>query len=333
MIVKDCAEELERCLKSVQDYCDILSITDTGSIDNTLEVAKDFNAIISHYKVPNGWKHPFIDHFANARNISEKNVPKDCLFSGFIDSDDELFGGELLRASVLENQTGIKSFTVAYKNDSFAPVRHRIWTRGYFTWIRRIHEEIFPIYEAQEQYSEHSLVTLRDRVFVLHHKSDDTRNHVDRDLILLDLDFQEEPTPQSIYQLACHIIASKKETDYRRAGWLLLQIINNFPEAREYCLKAHYKLSVLALMQREFLEANGRAFKTLEYLHKNHHLLDRRETDRDRLLRYNLFRILGKSFEATGDKSLSENYYNKIPMNIRNQIKGSQFRESRVDNR
>ena len=42
MIVKDEENVLRRCLKSVKDLVDEIIIVDTGSIDNTKEIAKEF---------------------------------------------------------------------------------------------------------------------------------------------------------------------------------------------------------------------------------------------------------------------------------------------------
>lgn len=60
MIVKNEDTFLEKCLSSVQNFVNEIIIVDTGSTDQTIEIAKQFHAKIYHYQWDN--------HFANARN-------------------------------------------------------------------------------------------------------------------------------------------------------------------------------------------------------------------------------------------------------------------------
>jgi glycosyltransferase involved in cell wall biosynthesis len=48
MIVKNEAEKLPRCLSSVKDVVDELIIVDTGSTDQTPEIARSFGAAVCH---------------------------------------------------------------------------------------------------------------------------------------------------------------------------------------------------------------------------------------------------------------------------------------------
>lgn len=62
MIVRNEHKHLERCLNSVADIVDEIIIVDTGSTDNTKEIATSFNAKIFDFK--------WIDDFSAARNYS-----------------------------------------------------------------------------------------------------------------------------------------------------------------------------------------------------------------------------------------------------------------------
>jgi glycosyltransferase involved in cell wall biosynthesis len=62
MIVKDEAEKLPRCLSSVKDIVDEMIIVDTGSTDQTLEIARSFGAAVCHFT----WN----QNFSAARNES-----------------------------------------------------------------------------------------------------------------------------------------------------------------------------------------------------------------------------------------------------------------------
>jgi len=80
MIVKNEETFLERCLKSLQPIVDEIVVVDTGSTDRTVEIARQYNAVIGHFE--------WCDDFSAARNESLH------LASGnwalWIDADEEL---------------------------------------------------------------------------------------------------------------------------------------------------------------------------------------------------------------------------------------------------
>lgn len=80
MIVRDCASELERCLRSLEGHVDEIVVVDTGSADGTVEIARAAGAKVGFFE--------WIDDFAAARNAALPLISTDWLLS--IDSDDEL---------------------------------------------------------------------------------------------------------------------------------------------------------------------------------------------------------------------------------------------------
>ncbi len=62
MIVKNEEENLERCLNSIKDIASEIIVVDTGSIDNTVHIAREFGVKIFHYE----WN----NNFSDARNFS-----------------------------------------------------------------------------------------------------------------------------------------------------------------------------------------------------------------------------------------------------------------------
>lgn len=80
MIVKNEAESLRQCLLSVNGVVDQIVVGDTGSTDDTVEIARACGATV--VDVP--WK----DHFANARNASLAVLRTDWVLS--LDADEEL---------------------------------------------------------------------------------------------------------------------------------------------------------------------------------------------------------------------------------------------------
>ena len=80
MIVKNEAENLAACLESVGDLADEIIIVDTGSTDNTVEIARSWATQIKHFI--------WIDDFAAARNESIKEAQGNWIF--WMDADDRL---------------------------------------------------------------------------------------------------------------------------------------------------------------------------------------------------------------------------------------------------
>ena len=78
MIVKNEEDVLARCLDSVKDIVDEIIIVDTGSIDKTKEIAKEYTDKIFDFK--------WIDDFSAARNYSFSKASKDYIF--WLDADD-----------------------------------------------------------------------------------------------------------------------------------------------------------------------------------------------------------------------------------------------------
>ena len=79
MIVKNEESMLPRCLKSIRDWVDEIVIVDTGSTDNTIEIAKQFKARV--------FEHPWQNDFSLHRNQSINYSTGDWIC--IIDADEE----------------------------------------------------------------------------------------------------------------------------------------------------------------------------------------------------------------------------------------------------
>ena len=82
-IVKNGAADLELSLKSLNNFVDEIIVVDTGSTDNTVEVAKKFGAKIFFEQ----WQ----NDFSTPRNVALKNATGDWIV--FLDAD-EYFSSE-----------------------------------------------------------------------------------------------------------------------------------------------------------------------------------------------------------------------------------------------
>lgn len=84
MIVKNEEELLPQCLESIKDFVDEIIIVDTGSTDNTVEIAKSYGAKVYH--------HPWENDFSKHRNQSISYASGEWIF--IIDADEELMRGD-----------------------------------------------------------------------------------------------------------------------------------------------------------------------------------------------------------------------------------------------
>ena len=80
MIVKDEAERLGDCLASVAEYVEEMIVVDTGSTDNTMEIARSYGARVVQV--------PWEDDFAKARNVGLELATKRWVLS--LDADERL---------------------------------------------------------------------------------------------------------------------------------------------------------------------------------------------------------------------------------------------------
>src|SRR5579885_2980294 len=78
MIVKNEAAALGRCLASVRDIVDEIIVVDTGSSDNTKEIARQYEAKVFDF--------PWCDNFASARNESIRHATGQWLL--WLDADE-----------------------------------------------------------------------------------------------------------------------------------------------------------------------------------------------------------------------------------------------------
>ncbi|MBM7854299.1 glycosyltransferase involved in cell wall biosynthesis [Desulfohalotomaculum tongense] len=138
MIVKNEEHCLKRCLNSVKDCVDEIIIVDTGSNDNTVNIAKQFGAKVFHYR----WN----DDFAAARNFSISNASGDWIF--YLDADEELEPHCSQRFRTLANNPGVEGyyFVINNLNDGNTSLRHinvRMFrNKPEYRFEGRLHEQI-----------------------------------------------------------------------------------------------------------------------------------------------------------------------------------------------
>ena len=151
MIVKNEAENLPRVFESVKDCFDEIYITDTGSTDNTVEVAKAHGAQVSHFE--------WINDFAAARNFNFSQVRTDYVL--WMDGDDVLRNREAF-ISFRDHAMAFYDYVLAKynyavdkdRNPVVSFARERILKMSNKpTWNYFVHEGVPPPPKAVVQYA------------------------------------------------------------------------------------------------------------------------------------------------------------------------------------
>jgi glycosyltransferase involved in cell wall biosynthesis len=95
MIVKNEDQVLGRILSQVQSFCDELIIVDTGSTDNTVELAKSFGAKVHDFQ--------WIEDFSAARNHAFSQCTSDWIM--WLDADDVITDAQQQKILALKETT------------------------------------------------------------------------------------------------------------------------------------------------------------------------------------------------------------------------------------
>lgn len=142
MIVKNEEKFLPACLESIEKYVQQIIIVDTGSTDNTIEIAKSYGAEIYHFD--------WVDDFSAARNESIKYATNDWIF--WMDADEQLD-----KNSIEEFQSCLKKVRtpVIYRVNVRSSLNngrmfresnaHRLFTNHFgISFTNKVHEQISP---------------------------------------------------------------------------------------------------------------------------------------------------------------------------------------------
>lgn len=140
MIVKNEAQTIARCLRSVQDLVDEIVIVDTGSTDETKDVCRRFTERIYDFQ--------WIDDFSAARNYAFAQATKDFIL--WLDADDVLSEADRQKFKQLRKtlKPDMDAVSMVYQL-GFTPNgavthslrRHRLVRReAGFRWSGAVHE-------------------------------------------------------------------------------------------------------------------------------------------------------------------------------------------------
>jgi glycosyltransferase involved in cell wall biosynthesis len=146
MIVKNGGEDLRACLGSVRSIVEQIVIADTGSTDNTVDIAREFGAIVVDF--------PWTDHYAEARNAALEPLRTDWVL--VLDADEELGPEGLTGVPDLIHATGesVGGYRLTIRN--YFPVS----VASMLGALSRANDDGFERAKAARSYSDYCLCRL-----------------------------------------------------------------------------------------------------------------------------------------------------------------------------
>ena len=143
MIVKNEEEKIERCLKSLLPYGFEIIIVDTGSTDNTKEVARKYT--------PNVYDFSWNDNFSEARNFSLSKASNEWIF--VLDSDEWIKSLDVEELLYFMNHLSHAAGAVTRENITGTPENpsltidrtERFFSKNKFHYTGMIHEQLTPV--------------------------------------------------------------------------------------------------------------------------------------------------------------------------------------------
>lgn len=211
MIVRNEEEGLFRCLSSVKEIVDEIVIVDTGSTDNTKEVASQFGAVLYDFE--------WIDNFAAARNYAFSQATQEYIL--WLDADDTIKEKDLALFKELkvtlspEIHRVTMPYNLAFDSDGNVTSslrRNRLVRRDcHFQWIGPVHE-----------YLEVSGNVYNSEVCITHKKD---KAHTDRNLRIYRnrVEQGEQFSPRDLYYYANEL---RDHAFYQEAAAYYEQFLN-----------------------------------------------------------------------------------------------------------
>lgn len=217
IITKNEAEHLEKCLSALQPYNFEIVVVDTGSSDNSKEVALKYTNKVYDFE--------WINDFSAARNFSISRASHNSIL--YLDTDEFVTEIDLEQAERLieANQKGIGCIKVLNYFEADGEIRHqtsmlsRFFNRKYYHFKNAIHETLTPIVNIEPFF--YDLPITVDHVGYLGSENKLYEKAM-RDIELLIQAVEKEPdNPYNYFQLA--------------QAYLLMR---DHEHACEYCQKA-----------------------------------------------------------------------------------------------
>lgn len=250
MIVRNEGHQLADCLGPVAELFDEIIIVDTGSTDDTREVARQYT--------PHVFDFPWCDDFSAARNESLRHATSEWIF--WLDADDRMSPDNVTKLrdvfAGLINQPAVYMMEIVCRSQSSNELERLVTHARLFrrhpalSWRRRIHERLHPWpaalgYEVRFSDIRIDHVGYCDKV-LLHRKQN-------RNLRLLRMDYAVNPDDsETLLELGVAYMCRGSVSQSRRCFEKFMAV------APRYCVEQHrvfVSLTQLAMQEGNFREA------------------------------------------------------------------------------
>lgn len=263
MIVKNEEHNLPYCLDSIRDFVDEIIITDTGSKDKTVDIAKSYNAKISYFE--------WIDDFSAARNESLKLANGEWIL--YLDADEILQKNDFTKLrkflSNLDDSIGAINCTISSlvkRTDREAENQEgsypRLFRNYIFPFIKfdgKVHEQVSnSLNKLNKSVINSDLVILHKGYFI---SEDNLNKKADRNISMLYKQLNEKPDDgYTQFQIAQTYLKLK---ELEKAKEFLYKAIENGGLASGLLASAYNTLGQLAGIDGDYVIALEYAEKSL----------------------------------------------------------------------
>ena len=261
LIVKDEEQFLEKCLQSVKDVADEIIIIDTGSQDNTVNIAKRYTDKI--------YFHPWKDNYSEARNHYLDYAKGDWIFQ--IDADEELVKEDipiLLNAVKNPNIDVIMLQIISHLGRGQSESRHSLErlfrNNGLIHYEGRIHERLIG-FKRPRIYS----VRLMHYGYDLDDEDLSEKKH-ERRIRLLKMEIEEYPdNPLPYHYLSCCYLSRNLLYETIDVSLKAIELAERQNNKDSVFLWSRYNASIAYYKLKDFKNAESMALSAIE-LDKRH---------------------------------------------------------------
>lgn len=200
IITKNEAEYLEQCLAALKPYPFEIVVTDTGSDDNSLEIARQYTNHVYEF----AW----IDDFSAARNFCISHASHDVILS--LDTDEFLrpLDWDALQQAVENHPHSRGAIELFSYFDVDGETKHqvarleRLFNRRYYHFVNPIHEVLAPL-DALTSAAHNASASYEAPVSVDHvgyqGSAEKLREKAERDIALIGAEIEADPENPYLY--------------------------------------------------------------------------------------------------------------------------------------
>lgn len=269
MIVKNEEKTLRVCLESVKDIVDEIIVVDTGSTDNTIQVAKSFGAIVEKFE--------WIDDFSAARNRSLERATGDWIL--YLDADEKITpeNGQMIREAIRHpDLTAVNMIEhIPQEKGNLFKTASSDYCRLFrndpkIRFAGRIHEQILPSINSINGKVLKSSIRIDHWGFAISEEKRKTR--AERNLKLILLELEEDPSknddPFTHFNIGMTYAAMGRNSE-AKSSLLKSTEIHDSTMKNEIRSTAMAKAAQLAFMEDDLKQAQEHAERSIGFDERN----------------------------------------------------------------